>query len=212
MKIPINQIKDIIYSVFSDEGYNVKNFSIQLPKLLDAKISLDNDNNFNLEFANNNLPKVSWKKIITFSGWIEKIMLGKTSGSLKLKYLPAINFSYDNEPELFGSTSQRFDFSDIERDIDNQYGDQERKKIAQRCLQYATEWTTIASQSGEDFTRCTPRKQRKLKNECREFVIDNFKRNNEFGASPILLFLLFFVVLPVVLRFVLEKLFKKLFS
>lgn len=212
MKIPINQIKDIIYSVFSDEGYNVKNFSIQLPKILDARMSLDGDNNFNLEFANNNLPKVSWKKIITFAGWVEKITLGESSGSLKLKYLPAINFAYDNEPELFSSTSQRFDFSDISRDIDNEYGDQERKKIAQRCLQYATEWTTIASQTGENFKDCTPAKQRKLKSECKEFVIDNFKRNKDFGSSPILLFLLFAVVLPVVLRFVLERLFKKLFS
>lgn len=210
MKIPINEIKDIIYSIFSDEGYSVKNFSIQLPKIIDTRMSLDGDNNFNLEFANNNLPKVSWKKVITFAGWIEKITLGEIRGSIKLKYLPAINFSYDDNQELFGSN--KLDFSDIARDIENEYGDNERKKIAQRCLQYASEWATIASSSGEDFANCSPSKQRKLKAECREFVIDNFKRNEEFGTSPILLFLLLFVVLPVILRFVLERLFSKLFN
>lgn len=210
--LPIQEIKDIIYSIFSNNGYNIKNFNIQFPHPLDIKIIKDKDENLSLDFTKS-LPKVSWKKIINLTAWVQGISLGEKEGTLKLKYLPDIKFSYEEAtvPTLFGST---YNLNDIEYEIEQQYADDDnRKKLAKKCLHYADEWTTIASQSGLNFAQCSSSAQRQLKHSCKQFVTDNIKNDKEIVAgSVILTFLLLYVVLPVVLKFVLEKLFKKLFS
>jgi hypothetical protein len=208
--MPIQQIRDIVDSIFSSSGYTVKNFNISFPHPLDMKIIRNDNNDIVLNFTQS-LPKVTWKKLIKLSAWIQGVTLGQTGGTLRLKYLPDINFSYDDESkELFGMT---YDTSDIEQDIYSEYDDEKRQVLAKKCLQYANEWTTIASQGGTVFSDCSPLSRRKLKNNCRDFVIDNIKSDPEIVAgSVILTFLLLYVVLPVVLKFVLERLFKKLFS
>lgn len=208
--LPIQQIKDIIYSIFSDSGYSIKNFNVQFPHPLDIKITKDKNNNISLDFTQS-LPKVGWKKLINFTAWVQGISLGENEGVLKLKYFPDIKFSYDDTaPKLFGSS---YDFSDIENDIDQEYGDDDQKKLAKKCLHYANEWTTIASQGGINFSACNEKSRKQLKQSCRKFVVDNIKNDEEIVAgSVILTFLLLYVVLPVVLKFVLERLFKKLFS
>ena len=188
----------------------IKNFNVQFPHPLDMKITKDSNNNISLDFTKS-LPKVGWKKVINFTAWVQGISLGQTEGVLKLKYFPDIKFSYDDPaPKLFGRT---YDFSDIENDIEQEYGDDERKKLAKKCLHYANEWTTIASNNGVNFGDCTEISRKQLKQNCRKFVTDNIKNDEEIVAgSVILTFLLLYVVLPVVLKFVLERLFKKLFS
>jgi hypothetical protein len=212
MKIQVQQIRDIVDAIFSKMGYNIKNFNIQFPHPLDIKIVRDEKNNIVLKFTES-LPKVTWQKFITLTARISGISLGEKEGVLMLKYLPDVPFSYDDQSteSLFGQAAP-YDFSDIYGDINSEYQDEERKILANKCLHYASEWATIANQSGS-LSDTTPCHRRNLKRDCKNFVMDNIKNDPEIQAgSVILTFLFFYVVLPVVLKFVLERLFKKLFS
>lgn len=207
--IPIQQIKEIVDLIFSNHGYTVNNLNIQFPQPLDISVTKDNDEEISLDFTKS-LPRVTWKKLISITALIKGLSLGKTQGVLKLKYLPDIRFSYDDSSQLFG---QSFDVSDIEHDIEKEYSDGERKKLARKCLHYANEWATITSQTGLVFADCSGSAKKQLKQSCKQFVMDNIKNDEEIVAgSVILTFLLLYVVLPVVLKFVLERLFKKLFN
>jgi hypothetical protein len=157
------------------------------------------------------LPKVTWKKFIKLSAYVQGLTLGKLGGTLKLKYLPDINFTYDDNSEmLFGSS---LNFSDIESQINSEYPDEERNFLAKKCLHYAGEWATIANQGGTDFSSCDKYTRRQLKRDCKDFVISNIKEDEEVRhGSVFLTFLLLYVVLPVILKFILERLFKKLFN
>lgn len=210
MKVQFQQIRDIVDSIFSESGYNINNLNLQFPHPLDIKIIRDDKDNITLTFTES-MPKVTWKKFIALSARIIGISLGETGGVLKLKYLPDIKFSYDDSAteQIFGAT---YDFSDIEESICSEYDDEERRVIAKKCLHYASEWATIASQ-GCDFasTDCTTR--RKLRKDCKNFVTENIKNDPEIQAGSVLLtFLLLYVVLPVILKFILERIFKKLFN
>lgn len=210
MSIPISQIKQIVDFIFSKNGYDIKNLNISFPQPLDIKIVKDTSENIILSFTET-FPKVTWKKFIKLSAYVQGLTLGKDSGTLKLKYLPDINFTYDDNSEtLFGKS---LDFSDIQYQIDEEYSDEERNFLAKKCLHYAGEWANIASQGGMDFSSCDKYTQRQLKRDCKDFVIQNIKEDEELKyGSAVLTFLLLYVVLPVVLKFILERLFKKLFN
>lgn len=210
MAIPISQIKQIVDFIFSKNGYDIKNLNISFPQPLDIKIVKDSSENIILSFTES-LPKVTWKKFVRLSAYVQGLTLGKDGGTLKLKYLPDINFTYDDNSEsLFGNS---FDVSDIEFQVDTEFPDEEQNFLAKKCLHYANEWATIVSQSGTDFGSCDRYIRRQLKKDCKNFVISNVKDDEEVRhGSVILTFLLIYVVLPVVLKFVLERLFKKLFN
>lgn len=210
MAIPILQIKQIVDFIFSKNGYDIKNLNISFPQPLDIKIVKDTSDNIILSFTET-FPKVTWKKFIKLSAYVQGLTLGKEGGTLKLKYLPDINFSYDENSEtLFGNSHN---FNDIEAEINSEYPDEERNFLAKKCLHYAGEWATIASQGGMDFASCDKYTQRQLKRDCKDFVLQNIKEDEELKCgSVVLTFLLLYVVLPVVLKFILERLFKKLFS
>lgn len=209
MKIQLQQIKDIINAIFSEDGYNVNNLNIQFPDPLNIAIEKGDINNISLTFVNA-LPKVTWKKYITFSARIIGLSLGETSGVLRLKYLPDVRFSYDTPAEqLFGN---QYCFYDIEQEIYSEYQDDETRTVAKKCLHYASEWATIAGQ-GCDFSTTDEKTKRKLKRDCKAFVVDNIRNDKEIQAgSALLTFLFLYVVLPVILKFVLERIFKKLFN
>jgi hypothetical protein len=210
MKIQAQQIRDIVDAIFSNMGYDVKNFNIQFPHPLDIKIVRDEKDNIVLKFTES-LPKVTWKRFITLTARISGISLGEKEGILMLRYLPDVPFSYDDQSTeaIFG---QSLDFSEVYADINEAYQDEERRILANRCLHYASEWATIANQSGS-FSDTSSCNRRKLKKDCKNFVMDNIKNDSEIQAgSVIITFLFFYVVLPVVLKFVLERLFKKLFN
>jgi hypothetical protein len=210
MAIPISQIKQIVDFIFSKNGYDIKNLNISFPQPLDIKVIKDPSENIILSFTES-LPRVTWKKIIKLSAYIQGLTLGKDGGTLKLKYLPDIKFAYDDKAEaLFGSS---FNFGDIEEEINSEYKDEERNFLAKKCLHYAGEWTTIASHSGTDFSNCDNYSKRQLKRDCKNFVMSNLKEDPEvMYGSVVLTFLLLYVVLPVILKFILERLFKKLFN
>lgn len=206
--IDLKQIRDIVYQIFSSAGYSINNMNIQFPQPLDIKIT-KKDESISLDFTSN-IPKVSMKKFITISAYVKGLTLHPNGGTLKLRYLPDINFDYNQSKEaIYG---QSIDFSSIEQEILQEYKDDERKNLASRCLQYGHEWATIASQN-PDFYSSSPINQRKLKQQCKNFIRNNIEdeEKNRYG-SVILTFILIYVLLPVVLKFVVERIFKKLFN
>lgn len=210
MAFPIQQIRNIVDAVFSKSGYSIKNFNISFPQPLNINIVKNDKEEIILTFTNS-LPKVTFKKFITFTAMVEGITLKKDGGVLRLRYLPDINFKYDeSSEELFGN---QYNLSDIACEINDEYEDDERRKIAFKCLHYANEWATIASQGGVVFGECDGNTRKKLKRDCKNFVLDNIKNDEELKCgSVVIAFLFFYVLLPVILKFVLEKLFKKLFN
>lgn len=204
--IDLKQVRDIIYQIFSDSGYSINNINVQFPQPLNIKITKDQEK-ISLDFVDNS-PRLSWKRFITLSAHVNGISLNETGGTIKLKYLPDIDFSYEKTQELI--YGQLFDFSEIEEAISNEYKDDARKKLATKCLHYATEWATIASQS-EQFRQASFAEQRFLKQQCKDFITENIK-NEERHGSAVLTFILLYVLLPVVLKFIVERLFRKIFE
>lgn len=203
----LQNIRNIIYQIFSDGGYMFNNMNIKFPQPLNIKIIKNNDD-ISLDFVND-CPKISWKRIITLSAHVNGISLGKDGGVIKLRYLPDINFSYDKTQEqLFGN---QYDFSSLQEEIMKEYDDEARQKLASRCLQYGAEWATIASRSNEALAYSTPEEQKHLKQQCKNFIRDNI-RNEERHGSAILSFILLYVLLPVILKFIVEKIFRKIFE
>lgn len=204
------QIKHIIDSIFSESGYSIKKFNVKFPYPLDISIVKDKDGSIDLTFTKA-LPTISWKKIIVLSARVNGITLKETGGVLKLKFFPDIPFSYEEEnTEDYGN--QNYDLSSIISDINTEYSDAESRFLANKCLHYASEWATIASQ-GCDLSYASNSEKRKLKKDCKNFVMQNLKEDPELQAgSVVLTFLFFYVVLPVVLKFILERVFKKIFS
>jgi hypothetical protein len=204
------QIKNIIDSIFSDSGYSINKFNVKFPYPLDINIVKDDNGTIDLTFTKE-LPSISWKKFITLSARVRGITLKETGGILKLKFFPDIPFSYDEEnANLFGGNL--YDWSSIVNDINAEYSDSENRFLANKCLHYASEWATIASQ-GCDLSYTSSSEKKRLKKDCKNFVMQNLKEDQDLQAGSVLLtFLFFYVVLPVVLKFILERVFKKIFS
>lgn len=206
-KINIKQIRDIIYQIFSDNGYIYNATNIKFPQPLNISIT-KKDDIISLDFADN-CPKVSVKKFITFTAHINGLALGPESGILKLKYFPDINFSYEKTQELL--YGQTFDFSSIEEEILSEYKDEPRQKLATKCLQYGQEWATIASRGNPDFASSPVKQQKELKYQCKEFILENIREEERHG-SVVLTFILLYVLLPVILKFIVERIFRKIFN
>jgi hypothetical protein len=208
--IDLKNIRDIIYQIFSDAGYSINNTNIQFPQPLDIKIT-KKDDEISLDFSNK-VPKVSWKRLITLSAHVNGIALNETGGTIKLKYLPDISFTYDQTNKMLFNEYGCMDFSDIEQSIEEEFTDDARKNLASKCLQYGREWATIASRS-DNFYQASYAQQRALKKQCKEFIKENIIREEEqkYG-SAILAFILLYVLLPVVLKFIVERIFRKLFE
>jgi hypothetical protein len=204
--IDLQQVRDIIYQIFSESGYSINNINIQFPQPLNIKITKENEK-ISLDFVDNS-PKLSWKRFITLSAHVNGLCLGETGGTIKLRYLPDIDFSYEKTQELI--YGQLFDFSEIEEAISSEFKDDARKKLATKCLHYGTEWATIAYQS-KAFREASFAEQRVLKQQCKDFITENI-RNEERHGSAILTFILLYVLLPVVLKFIVERLFRKIFE
>lgn len=208
--INLKQIRDIVFQIFSDSGYSVNSINIKFPQPLNIKIT-QSDKEISLDFLGD-VPKFSWKKLITWTAHIQGVSLRENNGTLKLRYLPDIDFNYNNTSELaFGHNNVPVDLSSIEGDIYAEFQDEARQKLANRCLQYGVEWATIASQN-ENFFQSSTTDQKKLKQQCKNFIRDNIKNEEEKFGSVILTFILLYVLLPVVLKFIVERIFRKLFS
>lgn len=204
--IDLKEIRDIIYQIFSENGYSLNNVNIQFPQPLNIKIT-KKDSSISLDFVDKS-PKISWKRFITLSAHVNGIELNDKGGTLKLKYLPDIKFSYEKTQELMFGTN--FDFSDLSSEINAEFKDETRKKLANKCLHYATEWATIANLN-PGFVQSSIPEQRLLQEQCKEFIRNNIREEKRYG-SAVLTFILLYVLLPVVLKFIVERIFRKIFS
>lgn len=203
--LPIKTLKTALDKVFSSAGYSFKDVGIKLPQPLNMVFGTVEENKISLKFIDK-LPKISWKKFITISALIQEIILGDEGGIIRIKYFPDLYFQYAKTEAIFGSAP--FNIEEVKAEIDAQYPDEERKKIASRCLHYANEWVIISYSAGINLQEIGVKK---LKNDCynfvRESVIKDCKENH---GSFVVSFILIYVILPIILKWVIERIFARL--
>lgn len=204
------QISEVLFQIFSDEGFTVNGFKIKSESPLVANFYSENDTT-TISFGNN-YPKAEITRIITLYAYIEQLVFGKDNGIVRLKNFPDINFGYDKSAILnFLDHLTYAGECEIEKEIEEKYADDTRRKIAKDCLQYATEWATIVSQAGA-FAGASNNKKRELKKQCYDFVVENVRKDaKEKYGSAILTYLLVFIIIPAVARFIIVKLLEKYF-
>lgn len=205
----IYEVKKIIDDIFSEDGYKILGFSLSCPKNLSCRLT-KTDKGLDLSF-DGDLPTVNTRKfLIPLAAKIEGIYLGEDGGSLKIKYLPDVQFKYgDNHEENFGASPvDNLCLESISAQIDKKFEDVERRKIAKLALQYTHEWATIVSQNGMSIRYCDDKTKNKLKKDCENFVLENMRNSKDIEAkSAILTFILMYVVLPMVIKWVIERFF-----
>jgi len=205
--LPLIDLKKILDQIFNKNGYEHQGMTIKLPPSLDIKIQ-SKDGVISLDFLKL-LPNISWKKFIILSAYIQGLELNETGGRIKIKFFPDIVFTYSSSSEVLSCDTRYIDVSDIEQEIKNEYPDEERQKLADRCLYYANEWATICCASG--ITKDEFASNKKLKRQCYNFVKQSVIEEKRHG-SVIITFILIYVILPVILKWIIEKIFKKLTS
>lgn len=207
----ISQIESMLRSVFED-GLDLNGSKISCPSPLQTSI-VSTPESINIDF-NNNLPKATVKKFVSLSFYIEGIILRKTSGTLKLRYFPDINFNYVQNNQACSSFEvDNIDFGSLEQEINEEYTDEARKKVAHKCLQYAKEWATITNYGGVSFKDAGYVEQKLLKKQCRDFVKESMDNDEDTKyGSVILTFILLQIILPIIIRWIVERLFRKLVS
>ena len=206
MNMDLNEIKRIIDAVFSKDGYKVNNFGISCPSLLGISVK-KTDEDIDIDFGND-LPVATIEKFITFAVRVKGINLGATGGTVKLKFFPDIPFKYVNSSSY--SSLPFINYDDLNQEIEEKYGDDGRQKIAKKCLQYAQEWTSIASSNGTIASECSPVERAALRKQCKAFVKDNMQNDEETKrGSAILGFLVLSFILPVIINWIVTKVLNK---
>lgn len=202
------EIGDVLFQIFSKEGYKVNGLTIQSESPLIANIFSDNTNT-HIKFGTNH-PKAAIKRFITLYAYIEEIVLGKDGGSIKLKNFPDIKFSY--EKSIISFFDENFQFhADISNEIEKKYTNPVQKKIAHLCLQYATEWATIARQN-KDFSGISDSEKRALRSQCINFVVENVRDEFEKEhGSIVVTYILLVIIIPAIARFIITRLLEKYF-
>lgn len=214
----ISDIKTIIESLLSKGGYTVKNICISCDSPVNILLAHDaTSGDIRIDFLSSQ-PLATIQKLIRFSLVVEGVSLGKNNGTLKIKHFPDISFDYDSKAISFGASSiaaalirsaRDVDFSSIEIDINSQYSDSGRRKIAKKCLQYGTEWAMIVGNSGFDASHCSAATRKILKKQCSAFIAKQIKNEEEtlsksYGSIIITILLLNFL-LPIIIKWVVEK-------
>jgi hypothetical protein len=207
MNMDLNEIKKIIDAVFSKDGYKVNSFGISCPSLLDVSVK-KTDDNVDIDFGNN-LPVATIQKFITFAVRVRGINFGATGGTIKLKFFPDIPFNYSNSSSSYSSL-KFINYDDLNQEIEEKYGDDDRQKIAKKCLQYAQEWTNIASSNGTLASECSPVERAELRKQCKAFVKDNMRNDEDtkYGSAILGVIILSFI-LPVIINWIVTKVLNK---
>jgi hypothetical protein len=210
--IDLTQIETILDSIFND-GFNINGTKVTCKSPAQISVSSVSTNHTTIDFSNN-LPRATVKKLISLNFDIEGIIFKKDSGTIRIKYFPDINFDYVKESKNFGSYAiDSVDFSSITEEINQQYDDDTRKKLAGKCLQYAQEWATIANYGGVSFRDCSFAEQQSLKKKCGSFIKESLMNDEEIKyGSIILTFVLLHIILPIIIKWIVERVFKRLFS
>jgi len=210
--IDLTQIETILNSIFKD-GFDLNGTKVACKSPTQITVSSVDTDHITVDF-NNNLPRATVKKIIALSLDIEGVIFKKTSGTIRIKHFPDINFDYAKESKAIGAYEiDNVDFASIESEIGQQYDDENRKKLADKCLQYAKEWATIANYGGVSFKDCSFSEQQTMKRQCQGFVKENLMNDEEIKyGSIILTFILLQIILPIIIKWIVDRLFKRLFS
>ena len=209
-------ISDLLFEIFSEEGYSVNGLTVRCESPLVANIASAGDRT-SIDFGNN-FPRAEIKKIITLYVYIEGVMFGKDGGSIKLKNFPDINFGYDTDTVLdfLSKNIPSIKFGDddvIKAEIKGRFSDKNKQKIAEKCLQYAKEWSTISTAGGVEFSKTNRSEKIRLRNQCSEFVLENVKEEIEKEYSSIFLtFILVSVILPAIITWVVHRVLDDLFN
>lgn len=209
----IVDIKNIIDKAFSKSGHEISNYSIFLPSPLSIEIEQRLDG-INIVFKNN-LPVVKTKKLfIPITTQLESIFFGKNDGLFKLKNFPSLKFSYsDKKGEMRFASRSHVNLNKLEKEISTQYTDEKRKNIALLSLEYATEWATISSDNGVDFSTCGAENKKRLYNDCYNFVYENIVNSKKVNpTSAVLSFVLLYFILPAIVNWVLKRFFNNLLN
>jgi hypothetical protein len=207
MSLDIEQIKKIVHDLFSKDGYKISNFGVSCPNDLGINIK-KNDDSIDILFTKS-LPTAFLEKFIKFSVSLQGVSLGLTKGYIRLKNFPDIPINYGVKNQDIMSSSNYVNVDDIYADIENEYKDEGRKKIAQKALQYASEWTTIVCSNGVDLKGAEPLERRKLKKQCCQFVKENIQNEKDNYGFAILGTIVLFYILPIVIGWVVTKLLNK---
>lgn len=203
------EISQILLSIFSDEGYTVQGFKIKSKSPLIANV-YNEGSETSIKFGPN-LPKAEITRLITLYVYIEEILFKQDGGVVRLKNFPDISFGYEQSLlSVLFSNNFACD-EDLHSLIEETYTDEKKKKIAEKCLHYGTEWATIVSQSG-GFAGANSSDKKELKSQCINFVVENVRHDveQEYG-SVILTYLLVFIVIPAIARFIITRLLEKYF-
>jgi hypothetical protein len=202
-----HKIKEILEGVFSDAGYKVANFTFTFPQEFGMSVKKI-DNVLHLNFKDS-LPSVKTKKLfIPFSVYLEGVTISDTGGSIKLKHFPDFNFTYANdmmqsEPRFGCTKNPSFSNSSFIKEIDREYKDDQRRRIAKIAFKYATQWADLVSQNDFQYEK---ENRKQLRKDCENFVKDNMIKSGEIEArSGILTFILMYFVLPAVIKWVVNK-------
>lgn len=205
------EISEVLFKIFSDEGFSVNGFKIKSESPLIANVYNEGETT-TISFGTN-YPRAEVTRLITLYAYIEQLVFRKEGGTVRLKNFPDISFGYDKSSILnFLDHLTYAGECEVEKEIEEKYSDDTRRKIAKDCLQYATEWATIVSQSG-GFCKAGPAKKKELKRQCYDFVVENVRKNaneKKYG-SVILTYLLVFIIIPAVARFIIVRLLEKYF-
>jgi tryptophanase len=205
------EISEVLFKIFSDEGFSVNGFKIKSESPLIANV-YNEDETTTISFGTN-YPRAEVTRLITLYAYIEQLVFRKDGGTVRLKNFPDISFGYDKSNILnFLDHLTYAGECEIEKEIEKKYSDDTRRKIAKDCLQYATEWATIVSQS-DGFSGAGPAKRKELKRQCYDFVVENVRKeaNEKKYGSVILTYLLVFIIIPAVARFIIVRLLEKYF-
>lgn len=203
-------ISKALFSIFSEEGLEVKGFKIKSESPLVANIHSSEEKTI-IKFGQN-YPKAEITRIITWYAYIEEIVFGRSGGSIKLKNFPDINFSYTDT--VLSLLKDNFvEDPSIVAEIDDRYSCPKENEIAKKCLQYGKEWATICSQSGVDFAESNSCERRQLRKSCYNFVKENITQDaKEKYKSVFLTFILVTVILPAIISWVVGKILDELFN
>jgi hypothetical protein len=208
----ISEIKNIVNQIFSENGFKFLNFFFTCPDNVDIVLNKD-EQGINLDFTKQ-MPYVKTKRmLIPLTVYVEGLFLGPDSGSIKLKYFPDLHFEYAGfQDNNFGAEEPK-KLESFYNQIHKEYPDEERRKIAKLALQYTQEWATIVSQTGVNYSDCEQPKRKKLRDNCKSFVLENIRNSRDIEAkSAILSFILIYFVLPAVISWVVKKFLDNFFN
>jgi len=201
------EITSQINKAFQKNGLDVKGYNVKCVAPLNAML-YSGQGPVQLVF-NQNRPTLSVVKIITFSVELEEVYVDVDgSGTIKLKNFPDINFNIDDDTKVFGAPplSSQYEIlspdTSLHYEIDANFEDEESRRLAEKALQYAQAWTTLALEGGTDFAGASSSDVRKLKKECYKFTKQQMK--SEVSGS-IIAILLINLLLPYIIKWIVER-------